>query len=174
MAGAVSADIGRTDEAVIRVNSQSSKGGIAYLLQADHGLDLPYRVQMDFARGVQTRTEQGGAQIDPAEVLELLKMAIRGRTVRYRHTGADGSAAITLVVDRCVHAATHHCIGPVEALIRTPAEAGRRVDILSLTQQSIGATAVSYLEHRTGWTRGPGDSVLGASMSAVLHAVNAT
>ncbi|WP_141870461.1 2-isopropylmalate synthase [Arthrobacter sp. SLBN-53] len=172
------ADIGRTYEAVIRVNSQSGKGGIAYLLQADHGLDLPRRLQMDFARRVQTRTENSGVEIDSDELLELFEDAYLRADgpvqLKDWRTGADGSTAITLVVDGCVHTGAHDGIGPVEALTRTLAAAGRRVDILSLTQQSIGATAISYLEHRAGWSCGRGDSVLGASMAAVMHAVNAT
>ena len=172
------ADIGRTYEAVIRVNSQSGKGGIAYLLQADHGLDLPRRLQMDFARRVQARTEQSGVEIDSTELLALFEgayLAADGPVqLKDWHTGADGTTEITLVVDGCIHTGAHHGIGPVEALTRTLATAGRPVEILSLTQQSVGATAVSYLEHRAGWSCGRSDSVLGASMAAVLHAVNAT
>src|SRR5699024_4826964 len=57
--------VGRTYEAVIRVNSQSGKGGIAYVMRADHGLDLPRRLQIEFSRTVQSMTDSEGGEIDP-------------------------------------------------------------------------------------------------------------
>jgi 2-isopropylmalate synthase len=74
------ADIGRTYEAVIRVNSQSGKGGIAYLLSTEYGLDLPRWQQQDFARHVQARTDASGAEMTAAELFELFT-ATYGLTV---------------------------------------------------------------------------------------------
>ena len=74
------ADIGRTYEAVIRVNSQSGKGGIAYLLSTEYGLDLPRWQQQDFARHVQARTDASGAEMTAAELFALFT-ATYGLTV---------------------------------------------------------------------------------------------
>ena len=96
------------------------------------------------------------------------------------HTGGDGAAAVTdltLVFDGRTTTSSHRGIGPVDALRAALAEIGHPVEVLSLTQQSVGSTAVSYLEYRsggrTGWACGRSDSVLAASMAAVLRAVNA-
>lgn len=171
------ADIGRTYDAVIRVNSQSGKGGIAYLLHADHGLELPRRLQIDFARRVQAHTDDSGAEIGAAELYELFEatyLSSEGPVqLKGWHTGSDEVTEISLIVDGGVHTSSHRDIGPVEALVRALAAAGHPVEILGLTQQSIGATAITYLEARSGWACGRSDSVLGASMAAVLRAVNA-
>ncbi len=171
------ADIGRTYDAVIRVNSQSGKGGIAYLLHADHGLELPRRLQIDFARHVQAHTDDSGAEIGAAELYELFEATYLGPEgpvqLKDWHTGSDDITEINLIVDGRVHTSSHRGVGPLEALTRALAEAGHAVEILGLTQQSIGATAITYLECRSGWACGRSDSVLGASMAAVLRAVNA-
>ncbi|WP_157625805.1 2-isopropylmalate synthase [Mycobacterium sp. 155] len=175
------ADIGRTYDAVIRVNSQSGKGGIAYLLLTEYGLDLPRRLQIDFARRVQSHTDAHGAEITAAELFELFDAAYLqpGGPVELKdwHTGHDETTEITLVVDGQTRTSTHHGIGPLDALTAALSAVGRDVEVLSLTQQSVGRAAVSYLEYRrggvTGWACGRSDSVLAASMTAVLRAVNA-
>ncbi|MDZ7884471.1 MAG: 2-isopropylmalate synthase [Mycobacterium sp.] len=171
------ADIGRTYDAVIRVNSQSGKGGIAYLLHAEHGLELPRRLQIDFARHVQAHTDDSGAEIGAAELYELFEATYLGPEgpvqLKDWHTGSDDVTEISLIVDGRVQTSSHRDVGPVEALTRALALAGHSVEILGLTQQSIGATAITYLEARSGWACGRSDSVLGASMAAVLRAVNA-
>ena len=60
--------VGRTYEAVIRVNSQSGKGGVAYIMKEEHGLDLPRRLQIEFSKTIQTITEDTGTVIEPAEI----------------------------------------------------------------------------------------------------------
>src|SRR5690606_23895485 len=62
------AHVGRTYEAVIRVNSQSGKGGVAYVMKTEHGLDLPRRLQIEFSRTIQNITEDSGTEISPAEM----------------------------------------------------------------------------------------------------------
>ncbi|PRC61852.1 2-isopropylmalate synthase, partial [Mycobacterium sp. ITM-2017-0098] len=61
-------DVGRTYEAVIRVNSQSGKGGVAYIMKADHGLALPRRLQIEFSQVVQQITEGEGGEVSPKEM----------------------------------------------------------------------------------------------------------
>jgi 2-isopropylmalate synthase len=175
------ADIGRTYDAVIRVNSQSGKGGIAYLLLTDYGLDLPRRLQIDFARRVQEHTDSHGAEVTAAELFDLFDAAYLqpGGPVELKdwHTGRDETTEITLVVDGQTRTSTHHGIGPLDALTAALSAVGRDIEVLSLTQQSVGRAAVSYLEYRCGgrigWACGRSDSVLAASMAAVLRAVNA-
>lgn len=175
------ADIGRTYDAVIRVNSQSGKGGVAYLLSTEYGLDLPRRLQIDFARHVQAHADDTGEEITAAELFDLFEATYfdtRGPVeLKDWRTGSDTDTEITLCVDGRTTRSAHSGIGPVDALTRALADIGRPVEILGLAQQSIGSTAVSYLEYRTGgvtgWACGRSDSVPAASMAAVIRAVNA-
>lgn len=170
------ADIGRSYDAVIRVNSQSGKGGIAYLLHTGYGLDLPRRLQIDFARHVQAHTDGSGVEVTATELYDLFESTYLGSggpvELKDWHTSSDETTEITLSVNGTAHTSAHRGVGPVEALTQALAEVDRPVEILSLTQQSIGATAVTYLEHRGGWACGRSDSVLTASLAAVVRAAN--
>lgn len=170
------ADIGRSYDAVIRVNSQSGKGGIAYLLHTGYGLDLPRRLQIDFARHVQAHTDGSGAEVTATELYDLFESTYLGSggavELKDWHTSSDETTEITLSVNGAAHTSTHRGVGPVEALTQALADVDRPVEILSLTQQSIGATAITYLEHRAGWACGRSDSVLTASLAAVIRAAN--
>ncbi|MFI6365305.1 2-isopropylmalate synthase [Nocardia sp. NPDC050630] len=178
-------DIGRDYDAVIRVNSQSGKGGIAYLLESEYGLELPRRLQIDFARHVQTRTDDTGLEITAAELFELFEATYlytpAGSVELTRWRTTDASTEITLSIGGVVERSEHRDIGPIEALTVALARVGHPVEVLGLTQQSIGAgndgTAITYLEYRigarTGWVCGRSDSVLTASLAAVIRAANA-
>ncbi|WP_234820580.1 2-isopropylmalate synthase [Mycolicibacterium goodii] len=178
------ADIGRTYDAVIRVNSQSGKGGIAYLLQTGYGLDLPRRMQIDFARHVQAHTDDSGEEVTAAELFELFE-AVYAHTdgpvgLKDWHVGNTGDAQdieLTLIVDGATHTFRSAGANPVDALTEALEDLGRRIEVLSLAQQSLGNTAVAYLEYRTaersGWAFGRGDSVIDAALTAVCGAVSA-
>lgn len=179
------ADIGRSYDAVIRVNSQSGKGGIAYLLHTEYGLDLPRRLQIDFARHVQARADDTGLEITAAELYKLFEARYLGTTTEsvglraWQTTGA-GDDAVTEVTLTIGGATEFRGVGPIEALTAALARVGYPVEVLGLTQQSIGSgnsgTAITYLEYRsgerTGWACGRSDSVLAASMAAVMRAAN--
>ncbi|WP_455566120.1 2-isopropylmalate synthase [Nocardia asteroides] len=179
------ADIGRSYDEVIRVNSQSGKGGIAYLLQTGYGLDLPRRLQIDLARRVQDHTDGTGAEITGKELFTLFEQAYTvadPRVVLSQWRIDDGSTEVVLTIGgRTVHS-VHRGIVPVDAVVTALAAAGYPIEILGLTQHSVDqgadSTAVSYLEYRaggrTGWAFGRSDSVPAAALDAVLHAVNAT
>jgi 2-isopropylmalate synthase len=175
------ADIGRTYDAVIRVNSQSGKGGVAYLLSTGYGLDLPRRLQIDFARHVQAHTDETGAEVTAAELFDLFEATYLDPSgpveLKDWHTGTDTGTEITLGVDGRTARSAHHGVGPVDALALALAGIGRPVEILGLTQLSVGCTGFRYLEYliggATGWACGRSDSVLAASMAAVIRAVNA-
>ncbi|MEU0627911.1 2-isopropylmalate synthase [Streptomyces sp. NPDC005989] len=184
------ADVGRTYEAVIRVNSQSGKGGIAHLLRSNYGVDLPARLRADFSRTVQTATDDSGLEATPKDLWELFNAA-------YLAPGRDGNVALTSWSTDRNPAGEHRFIcslrvndregdyegtgnGPVSAFTRALAAAGIEVDILDFTEHSTGAgqgsPAMAYVECRVGeevcWGAGQDTSVLTASVLAVLSAVN--
>ncbi|MBO2462324.1 2-isopropylmalate synthase [Actinomadura violacea] len=182
------ADVGRGYEAVIRVNSQSGKGGIAYLLRTGYGLELPRRLQIEFSRVVQQATDGSGEEITAAELWELFRAEYVGRTGpveltgwRTSHTG-PGRHDFTgvLRVDGGEREYTGSGNGPLAALADALAAAGVKVDVLQYVEHSTesghDSPAVAYAECRvdgvTCWGAGRDTSVLTASVQAVLAAVN--
>jgi 2-isopropylmalate synthase len=181
------ADVGRSYDAVIRVNSQSGKGGIAYLLQSEFGIDLPRRLQIDFARHVQVHTDATGQELTAAALLDIFRSVyIDGEfaptitLTAWEHELRDGTehSRISLSVSgRTIDHEEWDC-GPIEALTHALHQVGHPVEVLSLSQQSLGdgnaAQALTLLEYRTGdrvgWSAGTSDSVLEASLMAVLRA----
>jgi 2-isopropylmalate synthase len=88
-------DLGRSYEAVIRVNSQSGKGGIAYLLESEYGLQLPRRLQIEFSQVVQREMDASGKELSAADLWELFQREYGVNTVKapqYRLSEADGVA----------------------------------------------------------------------------------
>lgn len=183
------ADIGRDYDAVIRVNSQSGKGGIAYLLESEYGVELPRRLQIDFARHVQRHTDATGAEVTAAvlwDVFEAVYLrAVSGsdsgtRLVSYDSADGEGNprTRITLQVEGREYTTVHREGGPIEALSAALSAHGVRVDIVGLHQTSVGSgaesDALTLLEHRTAagssWSAGRGRSVLYASLSAFMAA----
>lgn len=176
------ADLGRSYDAVIRVNSQSGKGGIAYLLHTEYGMDLPRRLQIDFAGHVQALADDTGVEISAAELRDLFEEIYcddpSGPAVKDWRTSGDGAEAdteITLIVDGVTHR-TRRGGGPVAALTEALAEAGYRVEVLGLTQQMTDRddSAIAYLEYRSGehrgWSCGRADSAQAAAFAAILRA----
>jgi 2-isopropylmalate synthase len=184
------ADVGRDYDAVIRVNSQSGKGGIAYLLHTEYGLELPRPLQIDFSRHVQRATDASGAEATAAQLWELFAatyLAPADPLVVLHEWWASsaGDGADELKVDLTIRGerATHQATGagPVDALTRILAAADLPVEVLGLTQQSLApgsaAPAITYVEHRCGdrvaWAAGTGTSVLEATLAAVVTAAGA-
>ncbi|MEU3220366.1 2-isopropylmalate synthase [Streptomyces sp. NPDC006971] len=186
------ADLGRTYEAVIRVNSQSGKGGIAHLLRSNHGVDLPPRMRADFSRTVQTATDDSGLEATPKDLWELFEAT-------YLVPGRDGDVVLTSWSTDRNPAGEHRFVctlrvgeregdyegtgnGPVSAFTHALAAAGIEVDVLDFTEHATtsgqGSPAVAYAECRVGtdgkqcWGAGRDTSVLTASILAVLSAVN--
>lgn len=173
------ADIGRSYDAVIRVNSQSGKGGIAYLLHTEYGMDLPRRLQIDFAGHVQALADDTGVEITAAELRDLFEAVYcdepSGPAVKDWRTSDDGDTEITLIIDGVTHR-TRRRGGPVGVLTEALAEAGYHIEVLGLTQHTIDSddSAIAYLEYRstdhTEWTCGRADSPQGAALAAVVRA----
>ncbi len=189
------ADLGCTYEAVIRVNSQSGKGGIAHLLQVHHGLDLPQDLRPDFSRTVQRATDDSGQEVTPKDLWELFRST-------YLAPGEDGPLSLgpwTATEPapgrhrvRCeLSGATAEgeegpgCYegsgnGPLAAFADALAAAGHPVDILAYAEHGLASgpdsAAVAYVQCRIGdatcWGAGQDTSVLTASVRAVLSAVN--
>ncbi|HEX9270471.1 MAG TPA: 2-isopropylmalate synthase [Candidatus Limnocylindria bacterium] len=179
--------VGRTYEAVIRVNSQSGKGGVAYIMKAEHGLDLPRRLQIEFSGRIQTITEDTGTEISPAEMwsafaAEYLPERPSIELVSYdTRTEGDGAAVrARLRVRDEERIAEGQGNGPVAAFVHAlRAEFDLPLEVLDFSEHAVGAgtdaTAVAYVEARDGdgrvrWGVGMHESVLTASLRAVLSA----
>jgi 2-isopropylmalate synthase len=181
------ADVGRNYDAVIRVNSQSGKGGMAYLLQAEYGIELPRRLQIDFARRVQRHTDRTGAEVSAEQLWQLFStsylrddpastLALHSWETEHRD-GIDHTR-VRLQVDGTIVEHVEVGCGPIETLVNALGVCGHPCEILSLTQQSVttgsAAEAITYLEYRasgvTGWQAGLSGSVLEASLEAVMRA----
>ena len=182
--------VGRTYEAVIRVNSQSGKGGVAYVMQTEHGFDLPRKLQVEFSKTIQHITEDSGTEISPIVMWEQFQEQYLPAAPRFvleshevRSDSATGRTSITaqLVVDGQHRTISGEGNGPISSFVDAVAKGiGVEVDVLDYAEHSMGhtreATAVSYVE-----TSGPDGSVLwgvgvdpntvAASLRAVLSAV---
>ncbi|GAA3469538.1 2-isopropylmalate synthase [Nonomuraea roseola] len=169
------ADVGRSYEAVIRVNSQSGKGGIAHLLHTHYGLDLPVRLRADFAAVVQAATDGSGHEATPQDLWRLFQAT-------YLETPAMAWSTAEVAPDE--HRFTCELgegsgNGPLSALVDALRGAGIDVDILHFAEHAAVAgpdsPAIAYAECRvagaTWWGAGQDGSVLTASVRAVLSAV---
>ncbi|WP_217181928.1 2-isopropylmalate synthase [Streptomyces sp. AC495_CC817] len=175
------ADLGRSYDAVIRVNSQSGKGGIAYLLETGFGLELPRRLQIDLARRVQERSEAAGTEQTADDLWQIFAESYltRGGGPELAHYRVDGGRThVTVRVDGREHEHRSDAEGPVETLTAALAAAGITLEVLALHQTSIGtgadSDALTLLEYRDdrgiAWAAGRARSVLDASFAAVLRA----
>ncbi|MCC6193786.1 MAG: 2-isopropylmalate synthase [Burkholderiales bacterium] len=186
------ADLGRTYEAVIRVNSQSGKGGIAYLLERDYGLTLPRLLQVEFSQVIQAITDATGKELSSAEIhaafeREYVK-AVEPVTYaghRAQHNGADGTVETLAAhlridgVERVMHGAGN---GPVDAFVAAVrAGLGLPIHVLNYHEHAIGAgedaQAVAYVQLRVGTDRtvygvGRDANIVTATLRALTSAIN--
>jgi len=180
-------DLGRSYEAVIRVNSQSGKGGIAYLLENEYGLDLPRRLQIEFSQAVQRVMDEEGRELTAADLWRLFDAeygVTRTAAPRYHLQAPDGHAgrhvrlAGECVVNGDVVAFAGQGDGPIEAFVSAIADAcGVPVRVLDFHEHAIGAgadaQAMAYLELRVGDAQtvfgvGRDTDSLAASLKAIL------
>lgn len=189
-------DIGRSYEAVIRVNSQSGKGGVAYLLKHDYSLDLPRRAQIEFSGVIQRKTDGEGGEMSAAaiwdafqdEYLPTTEGASRKAWGYYKLASAtattreDGSFSLdaNLVIDGALTQRTAGGTGPIDALVSILAGEGVDVRVLDYTEHALSeggtATAAAYVECAIGervlWGVGIDANTSTAAMKAVISAVN--
>ena len=176
------ADIGRSYDAVVRVNSQSGKGGIAYLLEAEYGIELPRRLQIDFARHVQQHTDETGSEVTAEKLWDIFHATYLAAPVEapielvgFDTTGEN--TTITLRAGGIEETTSHDGVGPVEALTAALVQRGFPVEILNLYQASTSAgsdsEAITLVEYRhgprTAWVAGKDRSVLTASLTAIMN-----
>jgi 2-isopropylmalate synthase len=181
-------DLGRSYDSIIRVNSQSGKGGVAYLLERDYQLVMPRRLQIEFSQVVQTAADITGKELTSQELWDLFTreyLAPRPPFVYRAHQlaastdGAD-SERLSLQVERDGRLETWlgQGSGPIDAMV---AAVGLPFDVLSYEEHSRGkgsaANAVSYIEittrsRRTLFGAGMHPNIITASLLAILSAVN--
>ncbi len=178
-------DVGRTYEAVIRVNSQSGKGGVAYVLKSDHHLDLPRRMQIEVSRIVQQVADGEGGEISPARIWELFERTylVDGDLVlhSFKHS-SDAQDAIEAVVtwrgDKHTLSGTGN--GPIAAFVHALSHLELDVRVLDYVEHATGAgeeaQAASYLELAVGgqvlWGCGIHPSIVTSSLRAIVSGVN--
>ena len=181
-------DLGRTYESVIRVNSQSGKGGIAYLLERDYGLTMPRRLQIEFSQVVQAVTDATGKELLSEQIWSLFEREYLGENGAYVYGGHQLSPVrehqnverLTLKLKCNGQGALLHGDGngPIDAIVDA---LGLRFDVLSYEEHSMGsgsdARAVAFVEittpaRTTLFGVGLHENIVTASLMAILSAVN--
>ncbi|WP_025769797.1 2-isopropylmalate synthase [Thioalkalivibrio sp. HK1] len=185
-------DVGRDYEAIIRVNSQSGKGGVAYLMKADHGLDLPRGLQIEFSRTVQQATERSGREIDSEEIRRLFEKEYllgEGTFSLVEHWSlpdpdAPGQRRLDAVIRRNGEDITikGRGNGPIAAFVDAlESGCGIKISVRDYNEHALGrgadATAVAYVEvadeaGKTLFGVGRDPNITIASLMAILGAVN--
>jgi 2-isopropylmalate synthase len=180
-------DVGRTYEAVIRVNSQSGKGGVAYLMKAEHRLDLPRRLQIEFSRVIQARTDTEGGEVTAAQMWEIFsaEYLAEGPLSLLDHQSSsvvESKHALTAEISADGQAQQVDGVGngPISAFCDALATVGIEARVLDYTEhaltQGTDAQAAAYVECEIGgqvyWGVGVDTNTASASMRAVLSAVN--
>ncbi|HIX00843.1 MAG TPA: 2-isopropylmalate synthase, partial [Candidatus Nesterenkonia stercoripullorum] len=187
-------DIGRSYEAVIRVNSQSGKGGVAYLLKSEHGIDLPRRTQIEFSGVIQRRADDGGGEISGAEIWRIFQdeyLPASGDEEQWGHyrlgrvdtaTADDGAFRMSVDVEAGgeIFSRSAQANGPIAALLTILAEDGLDIRLLDYSEHAMSqggdAQAAAFVELAIGervlWGVGLDYNTTLASLQAVISAVN--
>ncbi|SER67190.1 2-isopropylmalate synthase [Vreelandella subterranea] len=182
-------DVGRSYEAVIRVNSQSGKGGVSYLLEQEHGIELPRRLSIEFSQVVQEVADRTGKEITSQMIYqafadEYLEQRSPFALVNHRLSSEPDSPKVTLdaVVEQDGERQTLNGEGngPLAAFVKALAAAGHDVEIIDYHEHSRGqgadAEAIAYVEVRIDGKAvfgvGNDESITSASMKGVLSAIN--
>jgi 2-isopropylmalate synthase len=182
-------DVGRTFEAIIRVNSQSGKGGVAWVLRLEHGLELPKAMQPEFAQVVQKIAEQTQTEVKPDAIWKAFREEYLERTAPFELVDASLALPEPDCVDLTVHLRVNgeertmsaQANGPIEALVRILQDAGAApFEVVSFREHSIGtgagARAAAYAALRSGdkerFGAGVDENTTLASLRAVVSAAN--
>jgi 2-isopropylmalate synthase len=185
-------DVGRTYEAIIRVNSQSGKGGVAYILEQDFHLTLPRRMQIEFMQVIQRLTETTGGEVSPAQIWDSFRAAyvdaegpLELLEHETRHHG--GPEEHTTVTARIRWREVEHRIsgtgnGPIAAFTTALSNAcGLRLRVVDYHEHALtagsDASAAAYVEvesagGRVTWGAGLHHDILAASLQAIVSAAN--
>ncbi|TQL67744.1 2-isopropylmalate synthase [Nocardioides albertanoniae] len=181
-------DVGRTYEAVIRVNSQSGKGGVSYLLKTEHSLDLPRRAQIEFSRAIQQHTDTEGGEISADNIWSAFSAEYLEREEPYALeswssvTDAEGGdeQSVDLRVRGEVRTYKGVGNGPVAAFVDALKDAGAEIRVLDYAEHALSAggdaAAAAYVECEIAgeivWGIGIHENIVTASLRAVVCAAN--
>jgi 2-isopropylmalate synthase len=188
--------VGRTYEAVIRVNSQSGKGGVAYIMKADHHLDLPRRLQIEFSQVIQRHTDSAGGEVDAAQMWRIFSAEYLEpqpfELLTYSSASQDGAELVTATVRAATvqpggreYVVTGTGNGPIAAFCDALSAVdlglgGVPVRVLDYAEHALtagrDAEAAAYLEIQVGdrvlWGAGISSSITRASLRGVISALN--
>ncbi|MEV6845278.1 2-isopropylmalate synthase [Actinoplanes sp. NPDC051411] len=183
-------DLGRSYEAVIRVNSQSGKGGVAYIMKEEHKLDLPRRLQIEFSGVVQQHTDEEGGEVSPDAMWEIFaaeyliehQIGAAFKMERYSTATVDGKVEIDVEV---IHRGARRPLvgvgnGPIDAFVQAVLPLGIQARVLDYAEHALtsggDAQAAAYVEvevgDRTVWGVGIDANIVSASIKAVNSAIN--
>ena len=183
-------DLGRSYEAVIRVNSQSGKGGVAYIMKEEHKLDLPRRLQIEFSGVVQHHTDAEGGEVSPQEMWDIFaseylvehQMSTAFKIEGYTTATVDGKVEIDVEI---FHRGVRRPLvgvgnGPIDAFVQAIEPLGIRARVLDYQEHALtsggDAQAAAYVEVEVGdvtvWGVGIDANIVSASIKAVSSAVN--
>jgi 2-isopropylmalate synthase len=187
-------DVGRSYEAVIRVNSQSGKGGVAYVMKTEHQLELPRRLQIEFSQVVQRVTDSDGGEVAPDRMWEIFSaeyLEQNGPLKLVRHHTSSSQddldqLSVEVDIDGETRTLTGAGNGPIAAFVTALAGAGINLRFLDYAEHALSAgddaKAAAYVEAELGagsnsrvlWGVGIDANIVTASLRAVLSAVNRT
>jgi 2-isopropylmalate synthase len=182
-------DLGRSYEAVVRINSQSGKGGIAYIMETEHGIDLPRRLQIEFSKVVQAIADGEGVEVEASRLWtafesEYLEGNGRFAFVEHKSKSDHGDQDLTAQVSvdgkrKTIHG---HGNGPVDGFVDAiKKESGLNFDVADYREHAMGhganAAAIAYVELRladgsTLFGVGIDKNIVVASLKAVVSGVN--
>jgi 2-isopropylmalate synthase len=181
-------DVGRTYEAVIRVNSQSGKGGVAYVMKTEHQLDLPRRLQIEFSQVIQARTDASGGEVSPQQMWDAFEAEyLAPRTpvsLNSHHTssaaGEDDQLDVKVYLDGTARSLVGRGNGPIAAFVDALRSVGHDVRVLDYAEHALSsggdARAAAYVECAIGerilWGVGVDANIVTASLKAVVSALN--
>ncbi len=181
-------DIGRDYQAVIRVNSQSGKGGVAFVMERDYGLSLPRWMQVELAQAVQRTSEADGGEVDSARIHALFlqtfvndhaRVSLNG--YRLDRNGGQDSLAAQIEVDGQIQLIQGHGEGAISAFVQGwMRHSGQHINVVDYSEHAIGsgtdAEAVAYIQLNLNGQRVAGAAfdhdTVSASLKAVLSALN--
>lgn len=187
-------DLGRSYEAVIRVNSQSGKGGVAYLLKKDHNLDLPRRLQIEFSGVVQRKTDSEGGEVSSDSLWDIFQdeylpsLEDSAKWGRFELTGSrtesDFNGTLNLSVDLRDGALTSRLDavgnGPIDAFLKLMVQHGLEIELFDYVEHTLSAggdaKAAAYVELNVNGTRlwgvGIDSDISTATLKAVVSGIN--
>jgi 2-isopropylmalate synthase len=182
-------DLGRSYEAVVRINSQSGKGGIAYVMETEHGIDLPRRLQIEFSKVVQTIADGEGVEVEASRLWAAFESEYLEGNGRYKfveHTSpsdhGDQPISAKLLVDGKLKTVEGHGNGPVDGFVDAiRKDSGVSFDIADYREHAMGiganAAAIAYVELRLAdgtslFGVGIDKNIVVASLRAVVSGVN--